>query len=445
MALEELFILIHQYMKDDMYRRKRYDVEDCDSEDETLMSSAGWYSPDAKSAHALVDKQRASNNVDFGAVSLYVPGLQVAVALNMACTASVLSGFLTPLFACNAVRTVMITMLTGTAFILKPFQTVYARGVDIMFDALRPSVMVYVIAITCEQLLHSCRLPVEEPSSSALRYWLEALSVFAMGVAGFWQAVHPTEQTDYPFAISLSALLLISFFTPTPSQGMGPLCDLPNIPQAIERFIRTLTFAWVYISLAYARGPANHTIGEVMLCATRATSGSIWTLFCNKWVLILGGVQGLIVVFVRIKQSTSNTTNAQQQHASNSQCYNLDNYQYQCNHNEERDDQESIVSERSTTEFIHPPPEIMMSTAAINAKPHTDGSIFSNNHTTVHESVIDMQPDYDLNNTNILNGTSVEQTQSSSVARLTNLEFAKRQALASYTKQHQNNFNIFSR
>lgn len=281
---------------DDMYhRRRRHEYSDA-SDDEL-----GEHPFHLRSQ--LVDLAAPGSNVDFGAVSLYIPALQITFALLMACAASILAGALSSVLACNAVRTVVLTALTGTVLILKPFRTSYARGLDIMFDTLRPAIVVYVVALVCEQLLHSCRSPLDEPPPSNLRHAVAFLCVIAMGSAGFWQAWHPQTQTDYPFVMTSLALLVLTIFAPAPTHGMGPLCDVPTTVNALERLARTLTFSWVYLTLAYACEPAKHTIGEVMLSATRATSGSVWTLLCNRWMLIVGLVQGVIVVFMRLHRT----------------------------------------------------------------------------------------------------------------------------------------------
>ena len=86
---------------------------------------------------------------------------------------------------------------------------------------------------------------------------------------------------------------------------MGPLCDVPSAGDAIERVLRSLAFAWTYITTAYAMEPTRHNIGEILLCATRASAGSIWTLCCNRWILMVSLIQGLIVVIVRVRNGPS--------------------------------------------------------------------------------------------------------------------------------------------
>lgn len=281
-------------MHEDMYRRKRADY---------FITNMNDNGSDDEYSYKLRPTPASSSEVDFGAVSLYIPAIQTAFALLLACAASILAALLSNVIACNAVRTVLITSVVGSICIYKPLKMSYARGLDIMFDALRPSMLVYMVSLVCEQLLHSCRLLDEDGGSSTFRIWLFHAGVVCMLLAGLWQAVHPQVQTDHPFAVTFITLVIITVFAPSPDQGMGPLCEAPSIQDSIERVVRVVTFAWVYITIAYACEPTKHSIGEILLCAARATSASVWTLSCNRWLLIMGLVQGILVVSTRVRKS----------------------------------------------------------------------------------------------------------------------------------------------
>lgn len=281
-------------MHEDMYRRKR---------NEYIGGSLNESGSDDEYSYKLRATPSSSSEVDFGAVSLYIPAIQTAFALLFACVASILAALLSTVIACNAVRTVLITSVVGSLCISRPLKMSYARGLDIMFDALRPSMLVYIVSLVCEQLLHSCRPLDEDGGSSTFRIWLFHAGVVCMLLAGLWQAVHPQVQTDHPFAVTFVTLVTITIFAPSPDQGMGPLCDAPSVQESVERVVRVVTFAWVYITIAYACEPTKHSIGEILLCAARATSASVWTLSCNRWLLIMGLIQGILVVTTRVRKS----------------------------------------------------------------------------------------------------------------------------------------------
>lgn len=273
-------------MLDDMYRRKIIDPiynEEC-------------------STYYPMTTPHGQSQVDFSAVSLYIPAIQITFALTVACVSSILSALLSTIISCNAVRTVLLTTVVGSICIARPIKMAYARGLDIMFDALRPSMLVYILSLVCEQLLHSCRPIDDENSSSAFRTWLFHAGVVCMMFSGIWQSSRPHDQTDHPFVVTFTTLVIITMFAPPPDRGMGPLCDIPEMYDSIERVVRVLIFSWVYNTIAYACEPSKHSIGEIMLCAVRATSASIWTLCCIRWLLIVGILQGILVVSARVRK-----------------------------------------------------------------------------------------------------------------------------------------------
>jgi len=290
-------------MREEMYRRRRGDLIETDSVDEEFYASP---ITSRKRTHSLSDDDQSSG-VDFSSVSLYLPALQTMLALIIASLASIAASALSAFMASNAIRTIVITSMSGVLILIKPIRASHARGVDVMFDALRPSMLIYVVALVCEQLLHSCRPAYddEEAHAGVAREIVFHIGVLFMIGSGYYQALNPKEQTDYPFIVTFVTLLILTFFVPSPHSGMGPLCDVPSAGDAIERVLRSLAFAWTYITTAYAMEPTRHNIGEILLCATRASAGSIWTLCCNRWVLVVSLIQGLIVVIVRVRNGRS--------------------------------------------------------------------------------------------------------------------------------------------
>ena len=95
--------------------------------------------------------------VDFGSVALYVPALQTVVAVCICCVSSIGTSVIgSALDAPSGVRTATLASLIGLCCVWKPVHVGPARGVDVMFDALRPAVIVYMSALIFEQLVHSC-------------------------------------------------------------------------------------------------------------------------------------------------------------------------------------------------------------------------------------------------------------------------------------------------
>ena len=258
----------------------------------------------------LSDEQSAdgegSGLVDFSSVALYVPGLQVTLALCLCCTATVAVSMASTVVAVSGVRTATVAALVATGVLWKPCYVSYARGVDIMFDALRPALVVYMMGLVIEQLVHSCGMP-HTTAVVSVRSWIFYACASAMTCAGFVQARNPKRQTDYPFLVVSAALVVAAIFTPPPRPGEGPLCEPPTIVGAVERVFRALLFAISYCSVAYASEPTKHNVRAILLCAMRATTGSVWVLCVHRYLMGLAVLQSAVVTWARLRDSVGST------------------------------------------------------------------------------------------------------------------------------------------
>lgn len=255
----------------------------------------------AETEHA--DCPRAASAIDFSNVHVYVPALQATAALTASCITCLATSWLGTIIGVSAVRTAMLSGVVGVVVLWRPMRLFYARGADIMFDALRPVMLVYMVALIAEQLVHSCG-PLHTGALS-MRHWLFYACTMIMTAGGFAQAWQPKAPTDYPFAVSVGALLIVAVFAPPPRMGEGPLCDMPSTRNAIERLVRTILFSATYCSLAYASEPARHSVKEVILCSMRAAAGSVWTLAVHPYIMWLAVLQSLIVLWSRIQPSAT--------------------------------------------------------------------------------------------------------------------------------------------
>ena len=269
----------------------------------TASSDEDYHAEDPQSDYSAMD-QDAPCAVDFGSVALYVPGLQVTLALVACCAATILTSLASTLLAVSAVRTATLSALVGFAIMFRPIRLAYARGIDLMFDALRPALAVYMMALIFEQLVHSCGPPHVGEALSA-RHWIFHSCSVLMGLAGFAQAIHPRAHDDYPFIVVALSLTVISILTPPPWPGEGPLCEPPTTAGAIERLVRALFFGGAYCSMAYASAPVKHSVKEVALCAIKATAGSIWILCIHRYLMWGAIVQTGVVLWARMRASRS--------------------------------------------------------------------------------------------------------------------------------------------
>lgn len=238
-------------------------------------------------------------NIDFGSVGLYLAGLQVASTIVICSCCSVLSCWVLPPEAISAVRTLAICTAIGLICVRKPIRIGRVRGVSTIFNALRPSVALYIFALVIEQLVHTC-VPTEEEQHTALRRIVYHAMATVMIVSAFARARSPRTESDIPFAISAFCILTIALLPPPALSRSGPLCEPATLVQAGERCLRALFFACVYTVHVYAAAPNRNISNELFICVARASAASIWILCASAWTLPCAPLQVAIVLFSRL-------------------------------------------------------------------------------------------------------------------------------------------------
>lgn len=252
--------------------------------------------------------------IDFGSVGLYLAGLQVVFAIVCCSCASVLCCWLMPPAAISAVRTLAISAFIGFMLVRKPLRVGQCRGVMTVFNALRPSVAIYVLALILEQLVHTCVVVGDENADEAhatlRRGVYHVISIFLM-ISGFLRAKNPRSESDIPFLLSMCCLLAIAVLPPPANARTGPLCQPTSLLGAGERMLRALLFAAVYVVLVYSAAPNRNISNELFICVARATASSIWVLGASSWALPLAPVQVGVALFTRLHDNS--VANAQEQ------------------------------------------------------------------------------------------------------------------------------------
>jgi hypothetical protein len=251
-------------------------------------------------------------SIDFSSVGLYLAGLQVCFAIVCCGCVSVLCCWLLPPNAISAVRTLAITSFVGLLLIRKPLRVGRVRGVCTMFNALRPAVCVYVLALVLEQLVHTCVMPAlgNEKHGTLRHVVYHVISVFLI-MSGFIRAKNPRSESDMPFLVAILCLMATALLPPPAIAASGPLCEPTSLLGAGERVLRALLFSAVYVVLVYAAAPSQNVSNELFICVARATAASIWVLSATSWALPLAPIQAGIVLFSRLNES--DTSNAQDQ------------------------------------------------------------------------------------------------------------------------------------
>lgn len=259
-----------------------------------------------------VEAMEDEKNIDFSSVGLYLAGLQVCFAIVCCGSVSVLCCWLLPPNAISAVRTLAITTAIGLLLVRKPLRVGRVRGVVTMFNALRPAVCVYILALILEQLVHTCVLPDDgREAHGQLRHAIyHVISIFLI-ISGMIRAKNPRSESDMPFLVTMICLIMTALLPPPAMAKSGPLCEPTSLLGAGERVLRALLFSAVYVVLVYAAAPAQNVSNELFVCVARATAASVWILSATSWSLPLAPLQAGIVLFSRLNEGDAPTAQDQ--------------------------------------------------------------------------------------------------------------------------------------
>lgn len=235
--------------------------------------------------------------VDFSNAVLYVGALQTITATVFTATVSIVSCVALPSNFVSAIRTLVLSSIVGVAIVRRPFRLGKVHGLNLIFRALQPCVLIYIGSEVAEQLVHTCTREASTPSWR--RFVFHSMSAIML-VSGFLRARRPLAQTDLPFLLTVLALFIISMLPPPAVVLSGPLCSSPTLGSSAERVVRSFVFALLYSVFVYAAAPPVQSSSEVLICVMRASAASIWTLAAHAFLLPLAIIQASIVIYTRI-------------------------------------------------------------------------------------------------------------------------------------------------
>ena len=238
--------------------------------------------------------------VDFSNVSLYLSGLQTVFAVVTVACVSVLSCWIVPEGGVSAVRTLALCTATGALLMRTPLRVGRAHGVNVVFSSLQPAIPIYILALTVEQLVHTCA--TETQHSPSWRRVVFHGMILVMCGAGILRARHPMRDTDIPFLVTAGALLTIAVLPPPSVALMGPLCQPVTAWEAAERCLRALVFAMLYCMHVYSSiSSSSLTRTESLVIITRSAAAAIWAMGAHVLWLPASIVQGAIVIMARFR------------------------------------------------------------------------------------------------------------------------------------------------
>ena len=247
------------------------------------------------------------DGVDFSAAGLYLIGLQTIVSVCACSLASILSCWVLPRAAISAVRTLAITSAVGFIGISQPVRIERVRGVDLVFNALRPAIPIYILVLITEQLVHTC--VASDTKAGRWRRVVFQMLMFAMMVSGFLRANRPTSEYDCSFVLTSTSLLVIALLPPPASALSGPLCEPSTLFMAGERMLRAMLFSLLYVIHVYTSTPTRNSLSEMLLCVLRAASAAVWILGCHSVMLTFAPLQAVVALWRRFgnQQETFST------------------------------------------------------------------------------------------------------------------------------------------
>ena len=235
--------------------------------------------------------------IDFKNASLYVLGLQVMVTIVLCSLTSIIACSILPVFMISAVRTLVLISIVGAVCVRKPIRVGRVHGLNLVFNSLRPAVVVYICSLVIEQLTHACSVNEESPS---WRYVVFHTVVVIQVASGFLRARAPLATTDVPFLITACALLLLAILPPPAISMSGPLCSPPSLYDAADRLVRAVCFSLCYTVFTYVSAPPCAASSEVLVCLMRSTAASVWTLGASLPLLVLVIPQCGMAIYFRL-------------------------------------------------------------------------------------------------------------------------------------------------
>ena len=233
--------------------------------------------------------------VDLHQAGSYLPAIQVLVSTTAASGFSVLVNWLVPVGAISAIRTLAMTAVVALVFMRRPIIIGKAKGVTILFAALRPASVIYVGSLVMEQLVSTCVGGGPSPNDHILRLIFH-VNMTVLTVTAFVQVLAPTKVSDV--AVCVAALVLVAAaLIPPPNVERGPLCSPPDLMEAGDRLLRAFLYACTYVTVCYTAAPLSNSLADQMVCIMRSAAASVWVLGVHTWMLALAPVQIAVAIY----------------------------------------------------------------------------------------------------------------------------------------------------
>lgn len=242
-------------------------------------------------------RMERTQSVEFAAASLYLPGLQTVFATVAACVVSILTNWVVPPKNTSAVRTLFLTSCVGLLLVLKPVRVGHARGVEVVFSALRPSLAVYTASLVVAQLSHTCVVPDSNFDKAFFTGVLFNASLIVSMLASIARSASPRSENDFFLLVAAGAMAVTALVPPAAVPLSGPLCAPSTLTGAGEQVVRAFLFSTTNTILVYASAPLTPDVYEILLCVSRSAGVSVWILGVSAWFLPFALLQMCVIVY----------------------------------------------------------------------------------------------------------------------------------------------------
>lgn len=238
------------------------------------------------------DDEDDSGDVDFSAAVLYLAAGQVVVAVLGSAFATVCLPMISANLMPSAVRTLLFATIFGILPVVFPIRIGRARGMNLVFQSLRPAVPIYLLSTVLDQLRAVRNSDHTWRRSGAAGHLIWVVILGASLVRARW----PRGERDAWLLVVVSALVVAALLPPQLSNE--PLSRaVSGWIEALDRCGRAVLFSLLYCTAIFSAPPRSIRVGEIAVASMRAGAAGIWVLAANAWLLVFVAVQIGTVLF----------------------------------------------------------------------------------------------------------------------------------------------------
>lgn len=248
-------------------------------------------------------------DIQYENISLYIPMVQLIGALSLASVTNMCVQILLP-YRGKDIRSISFSMLLCVVAMYRPMVCGPAKGIGMMFAALRPACAVWLCAVAVSHLQSECGQCTPYAASVPLLskqhvdvswfvfYACTAVAACA-GMAASVKGLVPPSYSCLMCFIVCASLLVSSVYPPSSTYG----CSAPDIFNAAEFVVRTLLYGACYSCLIYTTPPRSMALHDLQQSVTYATCLTVWIHMAPVYMLVFAPMQCAILIFSSLRHT----------------------------------------------------------------------------------------------------------------------------------------------